>query len=332
MTQPLSGTIATAQAGILFLLAACTSGTALAQTAAYPTKPIRIVVPFAPGGATDIVGRAVGQKLTEAFGQPVLVDNRPGAGGNIGSELVARSAPDGYTLLIAGVGPNAINPSLYAKIGYDPIADFTPVTLVAMVANLLVLHPSVPARTVKDVVALAKARPGKLTQASSSNGSAGHLAGEMLKVMAGIDMLLVPYKGSAPALVDLIAGQVDLMFDNMPACLPHVKSGRLRAVATTNAKRTPVLPDLPTVEESGYPGFEAGSWFGVMGPGRMSPEIVSRLSGVILKSLTAADMRERLSGQGAEPVGGPPEQFAAHVRAEVAKWAKVIKAANIRLE
>lgn len=308
---------------------ACAAVQASAQGPTYPAKPVRLVVPFAAGGATDIVGRAVAQKLTEAFGQTVLVDNRPGAGGNIGSELVARAAPDGYTLLVAGVGPNAINPSLYAKIPYDPIADFTPITLVATVHNLLVVHPSVPARTVQALVALAKARPGKLTQASSSNGSAGHLAGEMLKLMAGIDVLIVPYKGSAPALVDLMAGQADYMFDNMPACLPHVKAGKLRAVATINAKRTPVLPDLPTVAESGYPGFEAGSWFGVMGPAKLSPEVVARVSGAILKSLTAPDMRERLSSQGAEPVGGPPEQFAAHVRSEVAKWAKVIKAAGI---
>ncbi len=331
MTETTQAGSAAARAGICLLATLAATGTAVAQTPAYPTKPIRIVVPYAPGGATDIIGRAVGQKLTEAFGQTAIVDNRPGAGGNIGTELVARSAPDGYTLLIASVA-NAINPSLYSRIGYDPVADFTPVTLVATVSNLLVLHPTVPARTVKEVVALAKARPGKLTQASSSIGSAGHLAGEMLKVMTGIDIPIVQYKGSSPALIDLIGGQVDLMFDNMPACLPHVKSGKLRAVATTNAKRTPVLPDLPTVEESGYPGFEAGSWFGVVGPGRMSPEIVSRLSGVILKSLTAQDMRERLSGQGAEPVGGSPEQFATHVRTEVAKWAKVIKAANIRLD
>jgi len=303
-----------------------------AQTPAYPVRPIRIVVPFAPGGATDILARAIGQKITEALGQQVVVDNRPGAGGNIGSDVAAKAAPDGYTLLMGGVGPNAINATLYPKLPYDAINDFAPVTLVATVTNLLVLHPSVPAKSVKELIALAKARPGKLTHASSSPGSAGHLAGEMLKIMTGIEMVTVPYKGSAPALIDLMSGQVDFMFDNMPACLPHIKSGKLKAIATSNAQRTSVLPDLPTVAESGLPGFDAGSWFGILAPAGTSRDIVNRLNAVIVKSLSTPELKERLFSQGAAPVGSTPEEFAQHIRTEIAKWSKVIKAANVRVE
>jgi len=308
-------------------------GAAGAQTASvYPAKPIRIVVPFAPGGATDILARATGQKLTEALGQPVVVDNRGGAGGNIGTDVVAKAAPDGYTLLMGGVGPNAINVTLYPKLPYDAINDFAAVTLVATVTNLLVVHPSVPARSVKELVAVARARPGKLTHASSSPGSAGHLAGEMLKMMTGIEMVHVPYKGSGPALIDLMAGHVDLMFDNMPACLPHVTSGKLRAVAVSGGKRTSVLPNLPTIAESGLPGFDAGSWFGILVPAGTPREIISKLNAVIVKSLSAPEFKERLSSQGAEPVGSTPEQFTQHIRGEIAKWAKVIKTANVRAE
>jgi tripartite-type tricarboxylate transporter receptor subunit TctC len=320
------------------LVAACTCALTLAaevtraQQPAYPAKPIRIIVPFAPGGATDILARAIGQKMTEGLGQPVIVDNRPGAGGNIGSDVVAKAQPDGYTLLMGGVGPNAINATLYPKLPYDAANDFAPVAHVANVTNLLVVHPSVPAKSVKELIAIAKARPGKLTHASSSPGSAGHLAGEMMKIMAGIDMVTVNYKGSAPALVDLISGQVDLMFDNMPPSLPHIKSGKLKALAVSGGERTSVFPDLPTIAESGLPGFDAGSWFGILAPAGTPPAIVNRLNAVIMKSLTSPELRERLSSQGAAPVGGTPEQFGRHIRAEIAKWAKVIKAANVKLD
>ena len=314
-------------AGTFFLAAA---STAFAQ--GYPAKPIRIIVPFAPGGATDILARAIGQKMTEGLGQPVIVDNRPGAGGNIGSDVVAKAQPDGYTLLMGGVGPNAINATLYPKLPYDAANDFAAVAHVANVTNLLVVHPSVPAKSVKELIAIAKARPGKLTHASSSPGSAGHLAGEMMKIMAGIDMVTVNYKGSAPALVDLISGQVDLMFDNMPPSLPHIKSGKLKALAVSGGERTSVFPDLPTIAESGLPGFDAGSWFGILAPAGTPPAIVNRLNAVIVKSLTSPELRERLSSQGAAPVGGTPEQFGRHIRAEIAKWAKVIKAANVKLD
>ena len=302
------------------------------SAAAYPSKPIRIIVPFAAGGATDILARAIGQKMTEGLGQLVIVDNRPGAGGNIGSDVVAKAQPDGYTLLMGGVGPNAINATLYPKLPYDAANDFAPVAHVANVTNLLVVHPSVPAKSVKELIAIAKARPGKLTHASSSPGSAGHLAGEMMKIMAGIDMVTVNYKGSAPALVDLISGQVDLMFDNMPPSLPHIKSGKLKALAVSGGERTSVFPDLPTIAESGLPGFDAGSWFGILAPAGTPPAIVNRLNAVIMKSLTSPELRERLSSQGAAPVGGTPEQFGRHIRAEIAKWAKVIKAANVKLD
>jgi len=323
----------------LFLRAACVCAMAFAaapagaQTAgAYPVRPVRIVVPFAPGGATDILARAIGQKLTEALGQPVIVDNRAGAGGNIGTDAVAKAAPDGYTLLMGGVGPNAINPALYPKLPYDPIRDFAPVALVATVANVLVLHPSVPATSVKQLVALARAQPGKLTHASSSIGSAGHLAGEMMKLMTGIEMVTVHYKGSAPALLDLMSGQADLMFDNLPACLPHIKSGKLKVIATSNAQRTSALPDLPTVAESGLPGFDAGSWFGILAPAGTPRDIIGRLNAPIVKSLATPELKERMSSQGAAPVGSTPEEFGQHIRAEVAKWSKVIKAAKIQLE
>ena len=320
------------------LVAACACALTLAaevtraQQPAYPAKPIRIIVPLAPGGATDILARAIGQKMTEGLGQPVIVDNRPGAGGNIGSDVVAKAQPDGYTLLMGGVGPNAINATLYPKLPYDAANDFAPVAHVANVTNLLVVHPSVPAKSVKELIAIAKARPGKLTHASSSPGSAGHLAGEMMKIMAGIDMVTVNYKGSAPALVDLISGQVDLMFDNMPPSLPHIKSGKLKALAVSGGERTSVLPDLPTIAESGLPGFDAGSWFGILAPAGTPPAIVNRLNAVIVKSLTSPELRERLSSQGAAPVGSTPEQFGRHIRAEIAKWAKVIKAANVKLD
>jgi tripartite-type tricarboxylate transporter receptor subunit TctC len=304
----------------------------VAAQPAYPSKPIRIIVPFAPGGATDILARAIGQKLNEALGQTVIVDNRPGAGGNIGTEIAAKSPPDGYTLVMGSVGPNAINAALYPKLPYDALNDFAPVVHVANVTNILVVHPSVPAKTVKELIAIAKARPGKLTHASSSIGSAGHLAGEMMKIMAGIQMVTVNYKGSAPALIDLMSGQVDLMFDNMPPSLPHIKSGKLVAIAVSNAERTALMPDLPTVAESGLPGFDAGSWFGILAPAGTPREIVTRLNAVVVKSLTTPELRERLSSQGAAPVGGTPEQFGRHVQAEIAKWAKVVKAANVKLD
>ena len=311
-------------------LLALVATAASAQT--YPTKPIRLVVPFPPGGATDILARDVAQKLTEAWGQQVIVDNRPGAGGNIGSELVAKSAPDGYTLEMGTVGTHAINASLYAKMPYDHVKDFVPVILVAGVPNVLVVNPAVPANSVAELIAYAKANPGKLNLASSGNGTSIHLSGELFKFMAGVQMTHVPYKGSAPALQDLIGGQVQLMFDNLPPSLPQIKAGKLRALAVTSLARAPALPDVPTMAEAGLPGYEASSWFGVLAPAGTPPAIVTKLNAEIARWLATPEAKEKLSKQGANAAGGTPEDFAKHIAAETAKWAKVVKDSGAKID
>jgi tripartite-type tricarboxylate transporter receptor subunit TctC len=323
---------------MLHLVKTVLATTMLAATAAsafaadYPTKPIRLVVPFAAAGTTDFLARAIAQKLGQNLGTTVIVDNRPGAGGNIGSDIVAKSDPDGYTLLLGTVGTHAINASLYKKMPYDTVKDFAPITLVASVPNIVVVNPSVPAKSIKELLALAKSKPGQLSFASSGNGSSIHLSGELFKSMAGVDMLHVPYKGSGPAVADLVGGQVNLMFDNMPSSLPHVKSGRLRAIAVTSAKRSPAAPDLPTIAESGVPGYEAVAWFGVLAPAATPPAIVKKLNAEIIKVLKSPDVAERLSSQGAEPVSNTPEQFSAYIKSEMAKWAKVIKASGAQVD
>ncbi len=303
-----------------------------AQAPAYPTKPIRIVVPFPPGGATDLLARDVAQKLTDAWGQSVIVDNRPGAGGNIGSELVAKAAPDGYTLEMGTVGTHAINASLYAKMPYDHVKDFVPIILVAGVPNVLVVNPSVPVNSVAELIAYAKANPGKLNFASSGAGTSIHLSGELFKVMAGVDVTHVPYKGSAPALQDLLGGQVQFMFDNLPPSLPHIKAGKLRALAVTSTTRAPALPDLPTMAESGLPGFEASSWFGLLAPAGTPPAIVAKINAEVAKWLATPEAREKLAKQGANAAGGTSEDFAKHIAAETAKWAKVVKASGAKVD
>ena len=318
--------------GVAIVAVLAAAGGALAQAPAYPSKPIRLVVPFPPGGATDILAREVAQKLTEAWGQSVVVDNRPGAGGNIGAELVARAAPDGYTLLMGTVGTHAINASLYAKLPYDHVKDFAPVILVAGVPNVLVVNPALPVNTVAELIAYAKANPGKLNFASSGNGTSIHLSGELFKVMAGVQMTHVPYKGSAPAVADLISGQVQLMFDNLPPSLPQIKAGKLRALAVTSATRAPALPDVPTIAEAGLPGFEASSWFGVLAPAGTPPAIVARLNAEIAKWLASPEAREKLSKQGANAAGGSPEDFAKHIAAETTKWAKVVKDSGAKVD
>jgi len=306
--------------------------TADAQAPTYPTKPIRIVVPFPAGGATDILARAAAQRLTEAWGQSVVVDNRPGAGGNIGAELVAKSAPDGYTLLMGTVGTHAINASLYAKMPYDHVKDFAPVILVAGVPNVLVVNPAVPANSVQELIAYAKANPGKLNFASSGAGTSIHLSGELFKVMAGVQMTHVPYKGSAPALQDLIGGQVQLMFDNLPPSLPQIKAGKLRALGVTSATRAPALPDTPTIAESGLTGFEASSWFGLLAPAGTPPAVIARLNGEIATWLGTPEAKEKLLALGANAAGGTPEDFAKHIAAETAKWAKVVKESGAKVD
>jgi tripartite-type tricarboxylate transporter receptor subunit TctC len=323
---------------MLHLVKTVLATTMLAATAAsafaadYPTKPIRLVVPFAAAGTTDFLARAIAQKLGHNLGTTVIVDNRPGAGGNIGSDIVAKSDPDGYTLLLGTVGTHAINASLYKKMPYDTVKDFAPITLVASVPNIVVVNPSVPVKSIKELLALAKSKPGQLSFASSGNGSSIHLSGELFKSMAGVDMLHVPYKGSGPAVADLVGGQVNLMFDNMPSSLPHVKSGRLRAIAVTSAKRSPAAPDLPTIAESGVPGYEAVAWFGVLAPAGTPPAIVKKLNAEIIKVLKSPDVAERLSSQGAEPVSNTPEQFSAYIKSEMGKWAKVIKASGAQVD
>lgn len=312
------------------LMLAMPAGTVLAQ--AYPAKPVRMVVPFPAGGATDIVGRLIAQKLSEAWGQQVIVDNRGGAGGTLGSDIAAKSAPDGHTILVATSSTHAIAPSLYARLPYDPVRDFAPVTLLASATILLAVHPSVPAKNVRELIALGKKQPQALSFASSGNGGISHLVGEHFKSVSGIQMLHVPYKGDTPALVDLVSGQVSLMFGTAVSFLPYVKSGKLNALAITNPKRSPIVPAVPTVAESGLPGFEALQWFGIFAPAGTSKEIVARLNGEIVKILRMPDVRDRLGGLGADVVGNTPEQFAAFQKADAAKWAKVVKESGAKIE
>lgn len=320
-------TVSSCLAAVLLAIA---SSAAVAQ--AYPVKPVRMVVPFPAGGATDIVGRLIAQKLSESWGQQVIVDNRGGAGGTIGSDIAAKSAPDGYTMLVGTSSTHAIAPSLYSKLPYDPVRDFAPVTLVASATILLAVHPSVPAKNVRDLIALAKRKPNALSFASSGNGGISHLIGEHFKSVGGIQMLHVPYKGDTPALVDLVSGQVHLMFGTAVSFLPYVKAGRLNALAVTNPKRSPIAPDVPTVAESGLPGFEALQWFGIFVPAGASKEIVARLNGEIVKIVRLPDIRERMTSLGADVVGSTPEQFAAFQKTDTAKWARVVKESGAKIE
>lgn len=301
-------------------------------TSAYPTKPVRMIVPFPAGGATDIVGRLVAQKLAEAWGQQVIVDNRGGAGGTIGSEIAAKSPPDGYTILVGTSSTHAIAPSLYGKLGYDPARDFVPVTLIANATILLAVHPSVPARNVRELIALAKREPNALSFASSGNGGISHLVGEQFKSLAGIEMLHVPYKGDTPALVDLASGQVHLMFGTAVSFLPYVQSKRLNALAVTNPRRSPIVPTVPTVAESGLPGFEALQWFGIFAPSGTPKDIVAKLNSEIVRIVRVPDVRERMTTLGAEVVGSSSEQFASFQKADTAKWAKIVKTSGAKID
>ena len=297
----------------------------------YPSRPIRMIVAYPPGGGTDQVGRVLADQLTMTLGQNVVVDNRGGATGNIGTELAARAVPDGYTLLMGNVAPNAVNVSLFKKLGFDPVKDFAPVSLVAVTPNILVAHPSMPVKTIKELIAYAKAKPGTLNFPSAGVGSSSHLAGEMLKSLAGISMVHIPFKGGGPALVAVIAGEVQIMFATMPAAMPHVKSGKVKPVAVTTAKRSQAMPELPTIAESGVKGYEASTWYGLLAPARTPPAIVTRLHADTVKIL-AGPTRQRLEAQGFEPEGGTPAEFAAYIKTEIVKWAKVIKDAGIPAE
>ena len=304
----------------------------IAPAQTYPTKPVRMIVPFPAGGATDIVARLVAQKLGDAVGHQVIVDNRGGAAGTIGSDLAAKAPPDGYTVLIGTSSTHAIAQSLYAKLPYDSIKDFTPVVGIATATIVLSAHPSVPAKTVKELIALARAKPDALSFASSGSGGVSHLVGEMFKAQAGVQMLHVPYKGDAPALADLVGGQVSLEFGTALSFLPYIQSGRLKALAVTSLKRSQVMPDVPTVAESGLKGFEALQWFGVFAPAGTRAEVVARLNAEIVKILHTADMRERLTRLASEVMADTPEQFAAFQKAEIAKWAKVVKDSGARID
>ena len=296
---------------------------ALAQN--FPTKPITIIVPFSAGGTTDILARIVGQGLTTELGQSVVVDNKPGAGGNIGGSLAAKAAADGYTLFMGTVGTHAINQSLYKKMPFDPVKDFAPLSRVATVPNLLVAHPSQPFKTVKEMIAYAKANPGKITFGSPGSGASPHVSGELFKSMTGTDLLHIPYKGSAPAMTDLLGGQTSVMCDNMPSAIQHVRSGKLRPIAVTTAKRSPELPDVPTIAEAGVPGYEATSWFGMFAPAGTPKPVLDKLHAALIKVLNQADVKKKIAEQGGDVVAETPAQFAAFIQAESVKWGKVVK-------
>ncbi len=298
----------------------------------YPRKPLRLIVPFAPGGGNDTVARAIAQHLGARLGQPVIVDNRAGAGGVVGAELAAKSPADGYTLFLGGVGSHAVNPNLHARLPYDPVGDFAPITLIASAPSVLVVHPAVPANSIAEFTALAKANPGKLNYASNGNGSSAQLAAVLYESMAGVAMVHVPYKGLAPALVDLLGGEVQAMFSSVVAIVPHIRAGRLRALAVTGRRRTPLLPEVPTLAESGLPGYEAGSWYGILAPAGTPREIISKLHGEMVHALAQPEVRGRLAGEGAEVIGSTPEEFAAHIKSELARMGRLVRGAGIRLE
>ena len=296
-----------------------------AQAQAYPTKPITIIVPFSAGGTTDILARILGQALTTELGQTVVIDNKAGAGGNIGGQAAARAPADGYTLFMGTVGTHAINQALYKKMPFDPVKDFAPLTRVANVPNLLVANPAQPYKNVAELIAYAKANPGKINFGSSGSGSSIHLSGELFNALAKVDMMHVPYKGSAPAVTDLLGNQIGIMFDNMPSAIQHVRSGKLRALAVTTAKRSPELPNVPTIAEAGVPGYEATSWFGMFAPVATPAPVLAKLHGAIVKVLAKPDVIKKINEQGAETTSETPEQFAAFIKAETTKWGKVVK-------
>jgi tripartite-type tricarboxylate transporter receptor subunit TctC len=304
----------------------------LAAAQAWPAKPIKYVVPFAAGGTTDILARTISEKLSVALGQPVVVENKPGAGGGLGAAEVAKAAPDGYTIMGGTISTHAINATLYKSLPYDPVRDFAAITLIARVPNMLVINNDIPAKDVAELIALMKANPGKWSFASSGNGTSQHLSGELFKGMAGVDMQHIPYKGSPPALTDVMGGQVSMTFDNITTAWPLAKGGKLRALAVTTAKRSPVSPEVPTLAESGLPGYEIGSWQGVFAPAGTPPEIVKRLNAEIVKIINSPDVQKKLLELGAEPVANSPEEFTALVKTEVVKWGDVVKKSGAKVD
>ena len=315
-----------------FLIAAALCAAPAAALAQYPTKPIHIIVPSAPGDGSDLTARLISDKLSAALGQPVIVDNKLGAGGVVGTEYAARQPADGYTLIMANAGSHSINAALYSKLSYDPARDFTPVALVAISPNMMSVNPSLPVKSVTEFIAYAKAHPGEINYASGGNGSSAHLSAELFKTMSGINMNHVPYKGSTPALTDLIGGQVQVMIGNLPPMLPHVKAGKLRALAVTTAKRYPGLAEVPTVAESGLAGFETVAWFGLFAPAGTPKDIVNRLNREVNAIITQPDVRERLLGIGMEPSPGTPEEYGARQARDIAKWKKVVAESGAKID
>jgi tripartite-type tricarboxylate transporter receptor subunit TctC len=302
-----------------------------AQAQSYPDRPVRVVVPFPAAGGTDILARLLLQRMAERLGANFVIDNRAGAGGTIGTEIVAKAAPDGYTILVAS-SSHTINPSVYKKIGYDPARDFAPVTLIASGPGLLVVHPSVPAKNVKELIALAKSKPGQLIYASAGNGTPPHLAAELFKSMAGVDLVHIPYKGNVPAFVDLLTGAVSLSFPTITSGLPQVRSGKLRALGVTSKQRSTVVPDVPTIAESGLPGYEATTWYGMLAPAKTRMPVITKLHDQMVEVLKLPDIREKLLAQGLEPVGNRPDEFGAIISTELVKWSKVVAAAGVKAE
>ncbi len=304
-------------------------GDAFAQ--GYPSQPIRLIVPYAAGGGVDIVARAIAPKLWERLGQPVVIDNRGGAGGNIGTGLAAKTEPNGYTLVM-GAAAFAINVSLYRKLPFDPVKDFVPISLIAATPNILAVHPAVPAKSVRDLIRLAKAKPGSLSYASAGNGTTSHLAAELFKTMAGVNIVHIPYKGTSPAVVGLLSGEVAIMLAPALTLLTHIKANKVKGLAVTGAKRSPAIPELPTVAESGLPGFEARQWYGVLAPAGTPKEIVARLNSEIVGIVRSPELTKRFLSEGSEPIGSTPEEFARHIKAEIAKWAKAVEASGARVD
>ena len=318
---------------VALLFALVLAAPAAAQnTPAYPTKPIKLICPFPPAGAVDIASRAIAHELTRTLGQTVAVENRPGAGGNLGGEAAARSAPDGYTLFMSTSGIQAINPALYANMTFDPNKDLVPVAPLVSLNNVLVVHPSVKAISVKEVIALAKAQPGKIPYASSGNGTSIHMSGVMFTYLTGTDMLHIPYKGSGPAVTDLLAGQVSMMFDNIPSALPHIKAGKLRALATTGAKRDPALPDLPTIAETGVTGYESGVWFGLMVPAGTPRDIVARLNAEAVKGAKSPEFVKRMTDLGYNMIPGTPEHMADMIKIEIGRWTPIVRSTGAKVD
>ena len=314
------------------VLAALVLAPVTLRAQSYPSKPIRLIIPFPPGGSTDILGRSLAQKLSEAWGQQVLVDNRGGAGGTIGADLAAKAPADGYTLLMGHIGTLAVNVSLYPKLSYDPVRDFAPVSMVALVPNVLVVHPALPVKNVTELSAYAKANPGKLNYSSGGNGSAAHLAVEYFKLQTKTEIVHVPYKGTGPSVTDLIAGQVSMTMTGAPAVMPHVQSGRLRALGVSSPQRIPALAQIPTVAESGVPGFDATQWYGVVAPAGTPKDVVAKLNAEIRKIMQSKEMLDRLNTEGAISAAGTPEQFDAYIKSEIARWGAVVKAAGMKAD